>query len=148
MTRGYPLWATVYCDASGNGNWAARVRYDRPPHRVMSWGESKYNGNSTAAELNAILQGVKLALETWPELEGVGVRSDCQSAIALAQWNAKLSKKPFLRSLQEELIRVRGSVKIRLVWVKGHQNPSKSQQAYLNDWCDKHCYSNERRNQE
>jgi len=143
MTEG---WATIYCDASGNGNWAVWIRYSEFPYKVQANGISEYTNNSVASELNAIVQGVKLAVETWPNLKGVGVNSDCQPAINLAKWDAPFSQKKILRKLQGQLFKLRGgnhkegrgseTIKIRLTWIKAHQDSNASTQAYLNNWCD------------
>lgn len=134
METKYPKWATLYTDASGTGGWAIWARYSEPPTRITISGECEAK-DSTYVELYGIVQGVKLVKETWPSVEGIGVKCDSQAALKFASYNTPMSNRKDLRALQLELGKVLGETKIKCTWVKGHQEGTEAK-VYINNWCD------------
>ena len=131
-------WCTAYTDASfGNGqaSWAVRLRYDKPPFVVERAGKCAAS-DSFAAEFTAIVVAVALARETWPELKGVGVMTDCKGLVTVAKYQARWHRKKSLRQLQKALVKVAGPCRWRIRWVKAHQR-AKTKQAWSNNRVDK-----------
>jgi ribonuclease HI len=136
------MWVTCYADASytrkTGAAWAVWLRSDRG--RIVKSGPCpSYVTDSTCAELAAIFAGVFLALRAWPGTRGVLVRSDCQSALALADPAAKLARKHANRTLQQKLreLVAESSIELSFRWVKGHQPATAGTAAWLNRSCDK-----------
>ena len=128
-------WPCSFHPRQGAG-WAVWLRSSEG--RVVRSGRCpSYVQSSNAAELSAIYAGVFLAVDAWGDRVGsVLVCADCQGALALAE--PSLSPWPAMRRLQEKLralLEGRG-VALSLRWVRGHQAPSRSTQAYLNGRCD------------
>jgi ribonuclease HI len=140
------LWCTAYTDASWHqdtGGWATWLRYndDANPKRVVRNGPCPdYVKDSTSAELYAICAAIALCLETWDDLEGIGVRSDCKPAItwAIQALSGKTHhKRADIRYMKEKLYKLVREKRIHVVvkWVPAHQNDT-SVRTYLNNACD------------
>jgi hypothetical protein len=136
------MLATCYVDASFHptrgASWGVWIRSDLG--RIVRFGRCpEYVRNSTAAELAAVFAAISLAVLHWGDHLGLlHVRSDCQTALALAEGSAR-TKEPGTRRLQNKisaLLQERG-IELRCTWVRGHQPPATSTAAYLNDCCDK-----------
>lgn len=137
----YPTWVTVYTDASwcspDKSGWSAWIRYTEEPKRVIASGICPPGTkDSSIAELIAIYEGIMKALDTWPSITGVGVKSDCQIALRWADRSQKSDRRD-VRPLVKQLHKVlkKRNVRLRCSWVKGHQN-DKSVPTYLNNQVD------------
>lgn len=132
-------WCTLYTDASGTGGWAVWARHSKPPLRIKASGAYD-SSDAVLLELYAIYQGVLLIKETWADIEGIGVRCDCQPAIALANEankpDGKLHRRADLRQMQLDIRDTLGQTHLKCKWVKGHQGTATTQ-GWLNNWCDK-----------
>lgn len=145
----YPTWVTLYTDANPHA-WGAYARADavlcrrNPDHlepRVEGKGVFDASPlDMTLAECRAILEGYKMVLNYWEGVKGIGVRTDSQAAIKVLIFGAKPHRREDLRLVQEEARDIlKGSIKSRLRWVKGHQDPYLgSVQAWLNHRVDRH----------
>ena len=96
-------WVTAYTDASfraGKGGWAIWLRSSAG--RVVRRGECPLSiCDSTEAELYAVLQAVKIAVEVWPTTCGVLINSDCKGILrALWPWSPPL-RRASLHALQD-----------------------------------------------
>jgi len=135
----YDKWATVYTDGSfskGAGGWGARVRHSRTPYKKEFLGGGSCR-DSMYAEMAALVAGVALALDTWPDLKGVGIRTDCKALLKIAPFGAKSHRRKDIRYLQGLLKEALApKCKIRVVWVKGHQG-TKTAQGWCNDRVDR-----------
>ncbi|XXX79262.1 RNase H family protein [Sorangium sp. So ce134] len=125
---------TVYTDAGFCsrrmiGAWGAWCRSDKG--RVQGSGRcSPAVSTSFQAELQACVEGVRLAKATWPETSAAIVVSDCDGVKLHIERDRSLAKHPLVRSLLEQLDGL--GVEIEARWVKGHQRPTDGTQAWLN----------------
>lgn len=130
------MFVTVYADASfnstnGSGGYGIYMRCDN--------GVFKRGGyiprvtNSCAAEMIAILQGIKYAVGTWQDTHAVLVKTDCQAAIH----HLLNSTGRFTRYRDEYLSLLREhDISVYLRYVKGHQSDG-GVQGWINNECDR-----------
>ena len=137
VTSKYPNWCTLYTDWSGLGGYGIKIRYSQAPYIIEESRKSPYSTNSTAGELHAILKGIEICKDTWQDLAGIGVKSDNQQAIKIVTYNAPVPQNEELAELQKWIRFTLEDIRIRPSWVKAHQDPSTSTQAYMNDVVDK-----------
>ena len=134
-------WCTLYTDASFAGTekagWGIWLRHGKPPERVQDWGSCAGVYDNNVAEMVAIIRGVETALATWPELEGIGVKSDSRAALSWAKFGAPLHRRDDIRHLQTYLRKILGDrgCWIKCTWVRGHQWTG-STQGWLNNAVD------------
>jgi ribonuclease HI len=135
------LLVTCYTDASFSesrgARWAVWLRSDEG--RIVRSGRCPdYVVTSTNAELSAILAGVHLALSRWVATRVILVRSDCKTALALADGSGR-ARDPAAQRLHGKIqgLLARAGVEIRCGWVKAHQPSATSRAAFLNNACDR-----------
>lgn len=137
-------WITLYTDANPRG-WAAwaRASEDHPNapgasgFRKLGSGRIRGNSDSNRAEVIAIIRGLKMVLEHWTDITGVGIKTDSQFAVRLLAWNAEDHGNAHWRDLQTEFRKLcdEHGIRTRIQWVKGHRTDG-SVQAYLNNHVD------------
>lgn len=140
-------WATLYTDGSyahgQGGSYAFRVRHNLPPIRIEESGQLPDCKDANLAEATAILRGVERILSTYERVDGIGVNTDSQTAISLLKFKARPHRRDDFRAVQRAFRALLDRkeqeqgfpVKIRMKWVKGHQN-SRDTRAWLNNRCD------------
>ena len=118
------MWVTAYTDASyrpdtNTGSWAVWIR--SVSGRVKESGICpKKVKDSFQAEYFSMLMGVKVALKSWKNIEGILLVNDCQGAIR-SIWPWSPTQKTILW-MREELDALRkDGHEIRTKHVKGHQ---------------------------
>jgi len=131
------LNVTAYTDASfsDRGGWAIWLRSERG--RIVRHGSCPETvTDALLAELWAIKEALRIAVESWPETETVLINSDC-----LAATNALESRNYFKREeaavLQEDILAFAFAkyLTLRFKHVKGHTG-SNDVRSYLNRRCD------------
>lgn len=140
-------WVTLYTDAGFHpvegGTYGCRTRHSFPPGRTEIHGKIEDCADSNVAEMYAIVIGVEHVLSTWGRVDGIGVKTDSQTALAVLKYGASQHRRPDFRALQERLqvalklkeVEQGSTVKIRIQWVKGHQG-SRTTQGWLNNRVD------------
>lgn len=140
-------WVTLYTDGSYHhergGFYGFRVRHGIEPYRIEDFGEVPDCPDPNVAEMAAIVYGIQRILETYERVDGVGVKTDSQTAISVLKFGAHRHRRKdynvwqdLLREVLAEKERVQGSVvKVRIQWVKGHQGKGTTQ-AWLNNRVD------------
>jgi ribonuclease HI len=128
---------TIYTDAAfsaGRGAWGASCRSDRgrAQHAALCLPAAV---SSTHAELQAGVEGVRLAQATWPETSFALVMTDCQGILVHLERRATRSTDPFIVEMRRALDDL--GVPIAARWVKGHQARNASTQAWLNGEVDR-----------
>lgn len=133
------MWVTVYTDASYSPNdhkaaaaWWAKCDEGRIKKSIQLHGIR----SSVEAEIMACFHAAKHALESWGQdyIDGLLFKTDCIPAIQVLRWRAPRHRKYFKQ--QERFNELLGPVRRRMQYVPGHQT-SDSQQAWLNNWCDR-----------
>jgi ribonuclease HI len=135
------MLVTCYTDASYNegrgASWSVWIRSDRG--RIIRSGRCPpFVQNSTTAELAAVYAGMILVVRSWPEVSLLLIRSDCQTALDLVVGTVRAKEKS-ARRIQRKIsaLLVQRRLEVRCRWVKGHQAPSSSKEAFLNHSCDR-----------
>lgn len=141
-------WVTLYTDAGfhpvAGGTYGCRTRHRFPPLRTEIHGVVPHPcSDCNVAEMHAIVVGIEHVLTTWPRVDGVGVKTDSQTAQAILKFGARPHRRADFRALQERLQRAlkakeseQGSVvKVRIQWVRGHQT-NESTSGWLNNRVD------------
>lgn len=140
-------WVTLYTDAGFHpvegGTFGCRTRHSLPPERTELFGKIDVCADSNVAEIHAIVVGVEHVLSTWSRVDGIGVRTDSQTAQAVLKFGASPHRRADFRALQERLCLAlkakteeQGTlVKIRIQWVKGHQG-NRTTQGWMNNRVD------------
>ncbi len=134
---------TCYTDASwskgAGGAWAVWLRSDAG--RVVRRGACpQYVKGSSQAELAAMFAGMYLAVRNWGAAVGsILICSDCTTALDALAPDARPSKRKDVRRLQERIRALLDEHDIRLETrhVRGHQDPTKNTQSFLNGQCDR-----------
>lgn len=135
------MWVTLYTDASfhheDGGGWACRLR--------SSAGRIERSGvcppevrDNNVAEIYAILMGITVGKQEWGELalEGFHVKTDSTAAISVLKYGARPPRHPLSKAYQEQVRELLApNIRIKLVWVKGHQGGD-DVQAWLNNRVD------------
>lgn len=126
-------WVTLYADASFHsdrgGAYGFRVRSSEEPIRAEHSDVIPDCKDNNYAEMYAILQGIQYICDTYARVDGVGVRTDSQTACSLLKYQAPLHHRKDFAEIQKQVIALlaaksaqQGSViRIKLEWVKGHQ---------------------------
>lgn len=137
----YPDWATAYTDASfdsntGEGSWGVYLRHSKAPFKVERGGRCDVR-DSFAAEMHALVVAVALAQVAWPDLKGIGVKTDCKSLLHVARWDSKPHRRPDIARLQSQLQTLldQGPY-LRVRWVKAHQT-NRTVQGWVNNRVDR-----------
>lgn len=140
-------WVTLYTDAGfhpvDGGTYGCRTRHSFPPGRTEIHGKVPECADNNVAEIYAIVVGVEHVLATWGRVDGVGVKTDSQTALSVLKFGAAPHRRADFRALQQRLDTAlkmkaleQGSlVKIRIQWVKAHQG-GQSVQGWLNNRVD------------
>lgn len=143
----WAYWVTLYTDASYSpgrgGTFGCRTRSGFAPYRTEHSGEVPECSDNNQAEMYAIVAGVEHALETWEHVDGVGVRTDSRTAQSVLKYGAPPHRRDDFRALQERLVaalkakseRQGSAVRIRIVWVPGHQG-GHTVQGWMNERVD------------
>lgn len=142
------MWVTIYTDASieflegghsdtpRQASGAAWLKCDLG--REL-WGMAYPAHSPDEAEAIAIHKAVLVALNHWPGLEAILVKSDSKNCINYLRDRSGYAMKDThtIRWLNSTLrtLNNRG-IKLRTMWVKGHRNPSSGKPQWLNAWCD------------
>jgi ribonuclease HI len=135
------VWITLYTDASFHpkegGGWACWLRSSLG--RVVRQGVCPPEvRDNNLAEMHAIWMGITIGMETWAKagIEGFHVKTDSTVAISVLKYGARPPRQHASKLYQE---RVRAllspDIRIKLVWVKGHQSGD-GVQAWLNNKVD------------
>lgn len=118
------MWVTAYVDASWCPNtkaagWAVWLRCNLG-REVMSG--SFTSKSSLEAEVVAAILGVKLAVEKFPTVESVLVKTDCDGAKQLLE--GKKPRDSRLQQMRRKLIAFReeSTVRVKVEWTKGHDS--------------------------
>jgi ribonuclease HI len=125
---------TIYTDAAFDqdrclGAWGAWCRSERG--RVKGAALCSHGArSSTHAELQAGVEGVRLAKETWPDVTAALVVTDCEGVMVHLERRATRSTDTFFHEMRRALDEI--SVHVTARWVKGHQSRSAGTQAWLN----------------
>lgn len=143
----YYRWVTAYTD----GSWTSKdkagigvvLRASRHPYWTSFGCPCTEDNDHNVTEMRAIVEAVRTASTLWDVLDGVGIRTDSQTALGVLKYGAKAHRRADFRALQEELWAVvaakseaQGSpLKVRITWVKGHQS-GVSKQRFMNDLVD------------
>jgi hypothetical protein len=146
-------YVTVYTDASWNvdhGSWAFWVKSDHG-RLVLSGVLPKEIENIFQGEVYTICQAVYKALKQWPTTKGFYIRSDNRDAMSFLK-DKYVEKRRSGKPHHEVSLRLKRSfdkmvldpqdnkkhiLELFFKHVKGHQNPNRSVQFWLNNWCDK-----------
>ena len=136
------MWATLYTDGSyldhiNVGIWAVRAKWNFGEFEEAGLVES-WVTCSSSTEIYAIIKGVELLKKAQPDLKGIGVRTDSQTAYTYLRYYPKgvpgFNRKDWLNQRQV-LYNILGNTWIKLVKVAAHQK-DRSSATFLNNYVD------------
>jgi len=138
------VWVTCYTDASWYdekfaGGWAYHLKCDQGSFHKAGECPSWVNCSATA-EMSAIIAGVYRAVRLFDNVEGVGVFTDCHTAIHYLEWQPDTiyRRKDWL-VIQNKFRRMLYKYKCRAYFthVKGHRSSKQGVSAFLNNKVDR-----------
>ncbi len=134
------MWVTAYVDASWcpktkAAGWAVWLRCNQGREVLSGSFTCK---SSLEAEVVAAILGVKLAVEKFPNAEAVLIKTDCDGAQKMLQFEGKRPRSERLCMMQEKLVEFREAhdIWVKVRWTKGH-DPGNEAPAYINRRVDR-----------